>query len=104
MNAFSNPYHREPSKLQRLLRRQHKTHVRRFKRLRAHPVAVPVTTFLTLFMISAVLLIFMNKHDAVVPNAYVVIIKHDHATQTVPSREPNVGALLNKLHIKLNEG
>lgn len=104
MNAFSNPFHREPSKLQKLLEEQHKTHVKHFKRLRAHPVAVPVATFLTLFIVSALLLIFLNRHEAPVPNAYVVIIKHDHAVQTVPSREPNVGALLNKLHIKLNEG
>jgi uncharacterized protein YabE (DUF348 family) len=104
MNAFSNPFHREPNKLQKLLDEQHKTHVKHFKTLHAHPLAVPVVTFLTLFVISALLLIFLNRHDAPVPNAYVVIIKHDHATQTVPSREPNVGALLNKLHIKLNEG
>lgn len=103
MNAFSNPFHREPTRLQQLTHRQHKTHVRHFKRLK-HPVVVPIVTFLTLFVVSALLLIFLNRHDAPVPDAFVVIIKHDHATQTVPSREPNVGALLSKLHIKLNEG
>ncbi|MGH7240894.1 MAG: ubiquitin-like domain-containing protein, partial [Candidatus Saccharimonadales bacterium] len=99
-----NPFHRDPNKLQRLLKRQHKTQVRRFKRFHAHPVAVPAATFLFLTLASLVLVLVLNRHQAPVPNAYIVIIKHDHATQIVPSREPNVGALLAKLNIKLDQG
>jgi uncharacterized protein YabE (DUF348 family) len=104
MNRFTNPFHRDPNKLQRLLELQSKTQVKRFKRLHAHPLAIPLGTFLALFVVSAGLVTFLNRHDTPVPDAYVVIIKHDHATQVVPSREPNVGSLLAKLNIKLGEG
>lgn len=67
-------------------------------------LTVPIGTFLVLFAATALLLLFINRHDEPVKNAYVVIVNHDHATQTVPSREPTVGLLLKKLDIKLNEG
>lgn len=99
-----NPFHKEPSKIQRLLEEQQKVHHIRFKRLRAHPLMIPIVTFLTLFVVTALLVTYINNREKPVPNAFVVIIKHDHASQTVPSREPNVGALLKKLNITLNEG
>lgn len=104
MNLSPNPLHRDPNKLQRLLKQQQAVQVRRFKRFRAHPVAVPILTFLGLTVVTLILFATLNHHENAVPNAYVVIIKHDHATQVVPSREPTVGALLSKLHITLNEG
>ncbi len=100
MNAFQ----REPNKIQRLLEHQQQVHAPRFRRLRAHPLAVPVVTFLTLFIATGLLVTFLNFRDKPVPNAFVVIIKHDRATQTVPSREPTVGSLLKRLDIKLGEG
>jgi len=46
----------------------------------------------------------ISRHnDVPVPNALLpLLLFHDHAEQTVPSREPTVGAT--KLHITLNEG
>ncbi len=82
--------------------------LRKFQRLarslHAHPLMVPVVTFVALLALSSLGYWVLNRHDAPVSNAYIVIIKHDHAVQTVPSREPTVGALLDKLHISLNQG
>jgi uncharacterized protein YabE (DUF348 family) len=69
-----------------------------------HPYVVLVGTFIVLIAASAVFFTLLNKHDAPVSNAYVVIVTHDGAHQTVPSREPTVGALLSKLRIRLNQG
>jgi uncharacterized protein YabE (DUF348 family) len=65
---------------------------------------VPVVTFLCLFVISSAGYWLLNRNDAPETDAFIVIISHDHAEQTVPSREPTVGALLKKLHITLNQG
>jgi uncharacterized protein YabE (DUF348 family) len=101
---MNNPFHREPNELQKVILHQHAVHKKRFKTLRAHPLMVPLVTFLGLFVITAILVLFLTHHDKAVPDAYIVIIKHDNATQTVPSREPTVGSLLKKLNITLNEG
>jgi uncharacterized protein YabE (DUF348 family) len=81
-----------------------KTFQRFLRSLHAHPLMVPIVTFTSLLVISVIGYVLLNHNDAPVPNAYVVIISHDHAEQTVPSREPTVGALLKKLHITLNQG
>ncbi|HXE10079.1 MAG TPA: ubiquitin-like domain-containing protein, partial [Verrucomicrobiae bacterium] len=69
-----------------------------------HPHMVPVITIGVLLLITGVAgFIFRGKltnHSSV----YVVIVSHDGAEQTVPSREPTVGTLLAKLHITLNQG
>jgi uncharacterized protein YabE (DUF348 family) len=75
-----------------------------FKRHRDHPVMIPVVTFAVLLLVTAIGLLVVGSRTTTVPNAYVVILKYDHHTQTVPSREPTVGALLQKLNIHLNEG
>ncbi|HET6924814.1 MAG TPA: G5 domain-containing protein [Candidatus Saccharimonadales bacterium] len=77
---------------------------KRYRRLRSHPVMIPVVTFIGLLIVSIIALVLLRTHDAPVANAYVVIVSYDHHEQTVPSREPTVGALLQKLHIRLNEG
>jgi uncharacterized protein YabE (DUF348 family) len=99
-------------KLQRL-----KLVFRKFRRLRVDPnihkakrasrrpfVMVPVVTFLVLVILSAIAVLLVNRYDHPVSNAYVVIISQNHTQETVPSREPTVGTLLAKLHIKLYEG
>lgn len=53
---------------------------------------------------SSVAYLLLRTHDQPVSNAYVVILSYDHHVQTVPSREPTVGMLLQKLHITMNEG
>jgi uncharacterized protein YabE (DUF348 family) len=71
---------------------------------RSHPIMVPIVTFLTLSVLTGLFFLFFGSHSQPVPNAYVVIVSYDHHVQTVPSREPTVGTLLNKLHITLHEG
>lgn len=91
-------------KLSRPTKWQQGEQAKRFRRFRAHPVMVPIVTFIFLLIATTGGYLLLNRNSEPVTNAYVVIISHDHAEQTVPSREPNVGALLNKLHITLNEG
>jgi uncharacterized protein YabE (DUF348 family) len=78
--------------------------VRKLKIMSRHPFAVPVITFGCLLVVSIGGFLLLNHYDAPVNNAYVVIISHDHTEQTVPSREPTVGTLLQKLNIHLNQG
>jgi uncharacterized protein YabE (DUF348 family) len=53
----------------------------------------------------SVFLIAKQTHHLPPPqDAKIVIISHDHVKQTVPSNEATVGALLQKLHLKLGEG
>jgi resuscitation-promoting factor RpfB len=57
-----------------------------------------------LFLGGLVLFILAFKHasPAFHPDtSYIVIISHDHQKQTVPTREPTVGALLKKLDIRV---
>lgn len=75
-----------------------------FRRLRAHPVMVPIVTFSVLILASVGGWMLLNKHTVAPTDAFVVIISHDHVEQTVPSREKTVGALLAKLHIVINQG
>ncbi len=79
-------------------------HVRKMKVMSRHPYAVLVATFAVLLVVSAVVFTIVNKVDHPASNAYIVIVTHDGVHQTVPSQEPNVGALLAKLHIKLHQG
>lgn len=65
---------------------------------------IPLVTVAVLLAMSIAGWILVNQHDAPRTDAFIVIISHDHAKQTVPSREPTVGSLLNKLNIQLNEG
>jgi len=65
---------------------------------------VPIVTFAVLLLVSLGGWWLLARDDTPVTDAYVVIITHDHAEQTVPSREPTVGALLKKLNLTLNEG
>jgi len=99
------PMHLRFTRIHRHLRRQQREQAKRFRRLRAHPVVVPIVTFLALALVTTGGLYahHLQRHPNI-SNAFVVIITHDHAEQTVPSREKTVGALLMKLHIPLHEG
>jgi uncharacterized protein YabE (DUF348 family) len=79
-------------------------HVRKMKIMSRHPYAVLVATFSVLLVVSAVVLVLLNKYDHPASNAYIVIVTHDGVHQTVPSNAPTVGALLTKLHITLGQG
>jgi len=86
--------------------RAHTARIAALKRLHAHPVAVPVATFVGLAIIASTAFLILNGgHPKFKPIiSYIVFINHDHEEQTVPTNEPTIGALLNKLDIKLNQG
>ena len=91
-------------KIERLSQVRLKKRVRITKQHLRHPLAVPVFTVLVLLILTAIVFSLMSFSTKPVSDAYVVIISHDHQTQVVPSIEPTVGALLNKLHLNLNPG
>jgi uncharacterized protein YabE (DUF348 family) len=77
----------------------------RIRLMARHPFAVPVLTILGLMILTGVVLGIVNVLSAdkqINPN--VVVISHDGKSETVSSKEPTVGALLQKLHLKLNDG
>ena len=79
-------------------------HVRKFKVMSRHPYAVIVATFAVLLVATAIIVVVRSHIETPKSSAYIVIVSHDGAHQTVPSREPTVGALINKLHIRINQG
>jgi uncharacterized protein YabE (DUF348 family) len=88
------------------VQRSKQTHGERLRRWHAQPFGLPVTVFVGLLVISGVLLLLLSTThttSAFHPDtSYIAIISHDHETQTVPTHEPTVGALLNKLNIRVS--
>lgn len=80
--------------------------IRRLKIMSRHPYAVPVITIgaLALLTLAVFLVARQTNNLPLASGAKIVIISHDHQQQIVPSREPTVGALLNKLHLRINQG
>jgi uncharacterized protein YabE (DUF348 family) len=95
-------FNRWKSRHQRLSRKR----IRRLKVASKHPFSVPIIFFVILILATACLVWYnaQQSNDRPIPTTRVVIISHDHEQQTVPSNEPNVGDLLNKLAITLNPG
>jgi uncharacterized protein YabE (DUF348 family) len=80
-------------------------HVRRLRIWARHPVALPVGIFFGLVLLTGIVVLILGGKDKVIAtDSKVVIVAHDHIQQTVPTREPTVGALLDKLNIHLNDG
>ena len=65
---------------------------------------VPVVTLLCLVGLSVAAYTLFHQPNRPPIDSYIVIISYDHHRQTVPSREPTVGALLKKLQIAINPG
>ncbi|HEX4774728.1 MAG TPA: ubiquitin-like domain-containing protein [Candidatus Saccharimonadales bacterium] len=78
--------------------------VKKVKKASRQPYAVPVITFSVLIVITAIAALVVSSHSTPQSSAYVVIVSHDGAHQVVPSREPTVGTLIAKLHIRLYQG
>ena len=72
--------------------------------LRHHPFIVPVLTFLVLFGLTAAVFVLTGGESLKLANSHSVIVTHDRVKQTVPTQANNVGELLKKLNIVLNEG
>lgn len=82
-------------------------HVRRIKAASRHPFAVPVALFAVLVVVALIIFATVSYFfgsPLQTANNDIVIISHDNQTQTVPSHERTVGALLAKLNIKINPG
>lgn len=90
--------------MQRKLHLFKRRQIRRLKIFSKHPVAVPVVTFVCLLILGAIGLFFLQRHSQERTDAMVVIISHDRVEQTVPSNEPTVGSLIQKLHLTINPG
>lgn len=90
-------------KIRRALKRFRVEQVQRFKRWHRHPFGLPVMLFIALVVAGGILLVALSEtHTTTVFRPYtsfIVVINHDGETQTVPTRQPTVGALLSKLHI-----
>lgn len=82
------------------------TQTQRLREWHAHPFGLPVTVFVGLLFLSGVLLLLLSTThttSAFHPDtSFIAIISHDHETQTVPTHEPTVGALLRKLNIPVS--
>lgn len=76
---------------------------KRIHRLKNHPFVVPVITFLGLFIISLMAFIFLGGSNIQPSDSHVVHLHVDGIEQTLPSRAPTVGDLLEKSKITLGE-
>jgi len=85
------------------LRRSRATHVQRIRRWRKHPFGLPIVVFVGLLLVSGLILLILSATNSTTTfhpdTSYIAIISHDHETETVPTKEPTVGALLKKLDI-----
>jgi uncharacterized protein YabE (DUF348 family) len=88
------------------IQRSKDAHSERWRRWHAHPFGLPITVFVGLLVISGVLLLILSTTHTTAAfhpdTSYIAIISHDHETQTVPTHEPTVGALLKKLGIPVS--
>jgi uncharacterized protein YabE (DUF348 family) len=99
--------HSKKTKLSQRFQVDRNKHIRRLKKIRRHPAfTIPALTFGGLLLLTAAAFLVFTKGSARIKpsDSRIVIISHDHVEQTVPTHEPTVGALLNKLNIKVNPG
>jgi uncharacterized protein YabE (DUF348 family) len=93
-------------RIQRALPHVKQAYIQRFHRWRKHPLGLPVAVFLGLLAASGMLLLLLTQTNHSVAfhpdTSYIAIISYDHQQQTVPTKEPTVGALLSKLAIPLS--
>ncbi len=69
-----------------------------------HPFIIPVITFLVLTMIAGVAFIGFGSKNYQSSDNRTVIVSYDNKVQTIPTRAPNVGELLKRLQIDVQEG
>ncbi|HSX43810.1 MAG TPA: G5 domain-containing protein [Candidatus Saccharimonadales bacterium] len=81
-----------------------KKHHQWFFTLKGHPFFIPVTTFLVLFIATAVILVSLGGQTVGASDNHVVIVTHDNKQETVPTRAVKVSDLLDKLGVHLEKG
>lgn len=76
---------------------------RHFRRWSHHPFGLPIIVFLGAVALGAILLLVLSVTHTTTTfhpdTSYIAIIRHDGETQTVPTNEPTVAALLKALNI-----
>lgn len=89
--------------IQRRMQRQQKQQIKRLRRLRRHPILIPALVFVGLCVLAAGAFLLFNHHTPKFKpiSSYIVTVSYDHQKQVVPTNEPTVGALLDKMHVKL---
>jgi uncharacterized protein YabE (DUF348 family) len=81
----------------------HHTKVKRAKKLRNHPFVVPVVTFLSLFVATAVVFIALNGGTVLPDDSHIVKLSVEGKERTVPTQVATVGELLQRLNITLGK-
>jgi uncharacterized protein YabE (DUF348 family) len=93
-------------KIERYRRVRLNRRIKRLKKASRQPLAIPIFTFFIFLALAGIIFVVVNSknNDNHRPAPYVVIISHDGVKQVVPSIEPTVSTLLNKLHIAIHTG
>jgi uncharacterized protein YabE (DUF348 family) len=81
---------------------------RHARRIHRHPAGLPVVMFVALIGLSCIGIIIGMRRGVpqltVKPHQnYIVIVSHDGITQTVPTNEKTVGALVRQLHVPIGK-
>lgn len=76
----------------------------RILRLKNHPIMVPIVTLLALLFISGLIFIIVGDQTVGAGDSHVVILTDNKKKETLPTRATNVGDLLKRLNLKLNNG
>jgi uncharacterized protein YabE (DUF348 family) len=75
------------------------------RRWHEHPWGLPIAVLGGLLLAAGAVLFILIKTQGSPTfhpdTSYIVLVKHDHQIQTVPTREPTVGALLKKLDLSI---
>lgn len=78
--------------------RKYQPYIERFN---AHPYALPVTTFIVLFVLSVAVLIGLNATTVPPSDAHLVELSIDDGEELIPSRASTVGEFINRAGIEL---
>jgi len=92
------------SRLRKVYALKRRRHVRRLKILGKHPIAVPVMTFVVLFVLGGIAFFEFGRPSTEKLHPSVVIVTDNGQSRIVPSIEPTVGQLLKKLNVNLHQG
>jgi uncharacterized protein YabE (DUF348 family) len=91
-------------KFWRALQRSGRAQPALMRRWHEHPWGLPITVFVGLLAAGGLTLFILTKTHTTAfhpDTSHIVLIKHDHQTETVPTREDTVGALLKKLDLPI---
>jgi resuscitation-promoting factor RpfB len=91
------------SKRSKQFAKKYNAHKKRIKRLRRHPFAIPVATFVLLFFITLAAFVSLGGQTIGPGDARLVNVYVDGKEQTLPTRAQTVGDLLKRLDITLGE-